>query len=73
MLPIMTLSAMTLPIQAFASTARANPLLASVGRLGLLTAALLLIAAFTPAYAQRCTTQNGQTICCDNSGNCYSR
>jgi hypothetical protein len=45
-----------------------------VGQPGLLlAAALLLIAATTPAYAQRCTTQNGQTICCDNSGNCYSK
>jgi hypothetical protein len=23
-----------------------------------------------PAHAQRCFTQNGQTVCCDNSGNC---
>jgi hypothetical protein len=73
MLPTVTLSIMTLPLQTSASTTRANPLLASVGRLGLLTTALLLIAATTPAFAQRCTTQNGQTICCDNSGNCYSR
>ena len=40
-------------------------------------AAVLLIAGITafaaPAQAQRCFNQNGQTICCDNSGNCYSR
>lgn len=65
---------MTLPIRTATSSPRANSFLASVGRPGLLlAAALLLIAATTPAYAQRCTTQNGQTICCDNSGNCYSK
>jgi predicted transporter len=39
----------------------------------LLASFLLVIASSTPAFAQRCSTQNGQTICCDNSGNCYSR
>jgi hypothetical protein len=34
---------------------------------------LLVLATAGPAFAQRCTTQNGQTICCDNSGNCYSK
>jgi hypothetical protein len=38
---------------------------------GLLIAALAVLAA--PAQAQRCFNQNGQTICCDNSGNCYAR
>jgi hypothetical protein len=39
----------------------------------LLAAALLTMVVSSPAHAQRCTNQNGQTICCDNSGNCYSR
>lgn len=38
---------------------------------GLLVAGLAVFAA--PAQAQRCFNQNGQTICCDNSGNCYAR
>ena len=41
--------------------------------LAYLAAALLLVCATAPAQAQRCFTQNGQTICCDNSGNCYNR
>jgi len=41
---------------------------------GLLVAGVLLVLTMAgPAFAQRCTTQNGQTICCDNSGNCYSK
>jgi hypothetical protein len=37
-------------------------------------ALLLLGGASSPAFAERCTTnQNGQTICCDNSGNCWSK
>jgi hypothetical protein len=64
---------MNKPIRTASSSSRLNTFLASVGRPGLLVGALLLIAATTPAYAQRCTTQNGQTICCDNSGNCYSK
>lgn len=61
-------------IRTTSSPARANPLLGSMSRPGLLlAAALLLMAVTTPAYAQRCSTQNGQTICCDNSGNCYSK
>lgn len=43
---------------------RTMALIATACALGLLGA---------PANAQRCFTQNGQTICCDNSGNCYSR
>lgn len=39
----------------------------------LLAGVLLVLATAGPAFAQRCTTQNGQTICCDNSGNCYSK
>ncbi|MFN9870993.1 MAG: hypothetical protein ACK55E_06085 [Cyanobacteriota bacterium] len=41
----------------------------------LLLGSLLLVLAMTgPAFAQRCSTnQNGQTICCDNNGNCYSK
>lgn len=38
---------------------------------GLLIAGLAVLGA--PAHAQRCFNQNGQTICCDNSGNCYAR
>jgi len=38
---------------------------------GLLIGGLAIYA--MPAEAQRCFNQNGQTICCDNSGNCYSR
>ncbi len=46
----------------------------SFGNLAVLTASLLLVlASAAPALAQRCSTQNGQTICCDNSGNCYSK
>jgi len=41
--------------------------------LACLAAALLLVCTTAPAQAQRCFTQNGQTICCDNSGNCYNR
>jgi hypothetical protein len=55
------------------STGR-NPLTQAGCRLALLFAgALLLVATSGPAFAQRCTTQNGETICCDNSGNCYSK
>lgn len=36
----------------------------------LLAGALLVLVTAGPGFAQRCTTQNGQTICCDNSGNC---
>lgn len=36
-------------------------------------ALLLAIGAASPVLAQRCTTQNGQTICCDSSGNCYRK
>lgn len=51
-----------------------NPLIQACRQSGLLFAgALLLVAMSGPAFAQRCTTQNGETICCDNSGNCYSR
>ncbi len=39
----------------------------------LLASFLLVITASEPGYAQRCRSSNGQTICCDNSGNCYSR
>jgi hypothetical protein len=38
-----------------------------------LSAALVMMSTLAPAHAQRCFTQNGQKICCDNSGNCYSR
>lgn len=64
---------MNIPNRTASSPTRVNVFLASVGRPGLLAAILLLIATSTPAYAQRCSTQNGQTICCDNSGNCYSK
>ena len=69
-----------------AVTAMANPLEHTVaqstrasytGRRSILliglSAALVMIGTLAPAHAQRCFTQNGQTICCDNSGNCYSR
>ena len=37
-------------------------------------AALVLLASVTPpAIAQRCTTQNGVTVCCDAGGNCQTR
>lgn len=49
-----------------ANKARRSPAL-------LLAGLLLVLATACPAFAQRCTTQNGQTICCDNSGNCYSK
>lgn len=39
----------------------------------LLASFLLVIGTSATAFAQRCSTQNGQTICCENSGNCYSR
>jgi len=69
-----SLPTMAAPIRTASSPARANPLLGSMSQPGLLlAAALLLMALTTPAYAQRCSTQNGQTICCDNSGNCYSK
>ena len=64
---------MTISIRTASSRTRVNSFLASGCRPGLFAAILLLIATTTPAYAQRCTTQNGQTICCDNSGNCYSK
>jgi hypothetical protein len=35
---------------------------------------LLSMAGFaSPAVAQNCFTQNGQTICCDGNGNCSRR
>jgi hypothetical protein len=43
------------------------------GAAWLVAAALLSLAVSSPAQAQRCTNQNGQTICCDNSGNCYTK
>jgi len=37
-------------------------------------AALMLLATpAPPAFAQRCTTQNGVTVCCDANGNCQTR
>lgn len=51
-----------------------SPVPRACHRAGLLLAgALLLVATAGPAFAQRCTTQNGETICCDNNGNCYSK
>lgn len=38
-----------------------------------LTALALLASVATPAFAQRCTTQNGVTVCCDANGNCQTR
>lgn len=38
-----------------------------------LTALVLLASVATPAFAQRCTTQNGVTVCCDANGNCQTR
>lgn len=43
------------------------------GAAWVVVAALLSLAVSSPAQAQRCTNQNGQTICCDNSGNCYAK
>lgn len=40
----------------------------------LIAGGVLVLGLASPALAERCTTnQNGQTICCDNSGNCWSK
>ncbi|MFM7464337.1 MAG: hypothetical protein ACKO28_02485 [Cyanobium sp.] len=39
----------------------------------LLAATLMVLVWAEPGFAQRCQTKDGQTICCDNSGNCYSK
>lgn len=55
------------------SNAAGPSFLARLGPAVLLASFLLVITASEPGYAQRCRSSNGQTICCDNSGNCYSR
>jgi hypothetical protein len=58
----------------FAAQIPQRSLSSSLSTPAIVTATLLLVlASAAPAMAQRCSTQNGQTICCDNSGNCYSK
>lgn len=66
-----------------AMTHLTEPLLSTHGRVSssqafrraslLLAATLMVLVWAEPGFAQRCQTKDGQTICCDNSGNCYSK
>lgn len=66
------LSIILAPFPSMEHSNRFAPFAQALAR-GLLACVLALQAGGSPAAAQSCYTQDGQTICCDNSGRCYRR
>jgi hypothetical protein len=64
--------AMTIPVSLAPATQvqEGRSRLPGLASLLVLSACVGLTLFSLPAQAQRCFTQNGQTVCCDNSGNC---